>query len=193
MRKFAIYAALFLACCSMLSAAARSQDTMNPSSQAKPPEDKSKRPSPPAHVEYKFPDGKMLTIDYSSPRMRGRQIYGGLVPYGQEWRVGANEATTFVTDTDLIVGGTPVPAGSYTLFALPNSDNWKLIISNKTGEWGIPYPGASFDFARIDMKLSTLPSPLEDFTIGLDGTGTGCTLRLDWAMTRAAVDIVEKK
>jgi hypothetical protein len=193
MRKFAIYATLLLACCSVLAATARSQDTMNPSSQAKPPEDKSKRPSPPAHVEYKFPDGKMLRIDYSSPRMRGRQIYGGLVPYGQEWRVGANEATTFVTDTDLIVGGTPVPAGSYTLFALPNSDNWKLIISNKTGEWGIPYPGASFDFARIDMKLSTLPSPLEDFTIGLDGTDSGCTLRLDWATMRAAVDIVEKK
>jgi hypothetical protein len=193
MRKFAIYATLLLACCSVLAATARSQDTMNPSSQAKPPEDKSKRPSPPAHVEYKFPDGKMLRIDYSSPRMRGRQIYGGLVPYGQEWRVGANEATTFVTDTDLIVGGTPVPAGSYTLFALPNSDNWKLIISNKTDEWGIPYPGASFDFARIDMKLSTLPSPLEDFTIGLDGTDSGCTLRLDWATMRAAVDIVEKK
>jgi Protein of unknown function (DUF2911) len=193
MRKFAIYATLLLACCSVLAATVRSQDTMNPSSQAKPPEDKSKRPSPPAHVEYKFPDGKTLTIDYSSPRMRGRQIYGGLVPYGQEWRVGANEATTFVTDTDLIVGGTLVPAGSYTLFALPNADNWKLIISKKTGEWGIPYPGASFDFARVDMKLSTLPSPLEDFTIGLDSTDSGCTLRLDWATTRASVDIVEKK
>jgi hypothetical protein len=193
MRKFAIYAALLLACCSVLVVSARSQDTMSQPGQSQPPEDKSKRPSPPAHVEFKFPDGKMLTIDYSSPRMRGRQIYGGLVPYGKEWRVGANEATTFVTDTDLIVGGTLVPAGSYTLFALPNSDNWKLIISSKTGEWGIPYPGASFDFARIDMKLSTLPSPLEDFTIGLDGTAAGCTLRLDWDTTRAFVDISEKK
>jgi hypothetical protein len=193
MRKFAIYATLLLACCSVLTASARSQDTMSPSSQAKPPEDKSKRPSPPAHVEYKFPDGKMLTIDYSSPRMRGRQIYGGLVPYGQEWRVGANEATTFVTDTDLVVNGTVVPAGSYTLFALPNADNWWLIISKKTGEWGIPYPGANFDFTRVSMQISTLPSPLEDFTIGLDGTNTGCTLRLDWATTRASVEISEKK
>jgi hypothetical protein len=98
-----------------------------------------------------------------------------------------------VTDTDLVVGGTVVPAGSYTLFALPNADNWKLIISKKTGEWGIPYPGASFDFARIDMKLSTLPSPLEDFTIGLAATPVGCTLNLDWATTRASVDIAEKK
>src|ERR1700691_5703072 len=105
MRKFAIYATLLLACCSILTLSARSQDTMTPPGQTKPPEDKSKRPSPPAHVQFQFPDGKMLTIDYSSPRMRGRVIYGGLVPYGKEWRVGANEATTFVTDTDLIVGG----------------------------------------------------------------------------------------
>ena len=196
MRKFAIYATLLLACWSILTPPARTQDTMTPQTQTKPPEDKSKRPSPPAHVEYKFPDGKMLTIDYSSPRMRGRVIYGGLVPYGKEWRVGANEATTFVTDSDLVVGGTVVPAGSYTLFALPNADHWQLIISKKTGEWGIPYPGASFDFARIDMKISPLPSPpapLEDFTIGLDGTDAGCTLRLDWESTRVSVDISEKK
>jgi hypothetical protein len=123
-------------------------------------------------------------------------IYGGLVPYGKEWRVGANEATTFVTDTDLIVGGIVVPAGSYTLFALPNADQWWLIISKKTGEWGIPYPGASFDLARTEMHISTLPSPpapLEDFTIGLDGTASGCTLRLDWASTRVSVEISEKK
>jgi hypothetical protein len=196
MRKFAIYATLLLACCSILTLSARSQDTMTPQGQTKPPEDKSKRPSPPAHVQFQFPDGKMLTIDYSSPRMRGRVIYGGLVPYGKEWRVGANEATTFVTDTDLIVGGTLVPAGSYTLFALPNADQWWLIISKKTGEWGIPYPGASFDLARTEMHISTLPSPpapLEDFTIGLDGTDTGCTLRLDWASTRVSVEISEKK
>jgi hypothetical protein len=196
MRKFAIYATLLLACLSILTLSARSQDTMTPQGQTKPPEDKSKRPSPPAHVEYKFPDGKMLTIDYSSPRVRGRVIYGGLVPYGKEWRVGANEATTFVTDTDLIVGGIVVPAGSYTLFALPNADQWWLIISKKTGEWGIPYPGASFDLARTEMHISTLPSPpapLEDFTIGLDGTASGCTLRLDWASTRVSVEISEKK
>jgi hypothetical protein len=196
MRKFVIYATLLLACCSVLAVSARSQDPMTPQGQTKPPEDKSKRPSPPAHVQYQFPDGKMLTIDYSSPRMRGRVIYGGLVPYGKEWRVGANEATTFVTDTDLMVGGTLVPAGSYTLFALPNADQWWLIISKKTGEWGIPYPGASFDLARTEMHISTLPSPpapLEDFTIGLDGIDTGCRLRLDWASTRVSVEISEKK
>jgi Protein of unknown function (DUF2911) len=195
MKKFAIFATLLLASFSVLGISAFSKQEMNQPKQTQP-EDKSKRPSPPAHVEFKFPDGKMLTIDYSSPRMRGRVIYGGLVPYGQVWRVGANEATTFVTDTDLVVGGTLVPAGSYTLFALPNADSWKLIISKKTGEWGIPYPGDANDFARVDMRISPLPSPpapLEDFTIGLDGTDAGCTLRLDWASTRVSVDISEKK
>jgi hypothetical protein len=181
MRRFAIYATLLVASVSLCSRSAYSQ------------EDKSKRPSPPAHVEYKFPDGKMLTIDYSSPRMRGRVIYGGLVPYGTEWRVGANEATTFVSDSALNVGGAIVPPGSYTIFALPNPDGWKLIISGKTGEWGIPYPGDVYDFVRVDMKTSALPSPLEDFTIGLDPTDAGCTLRLDWETTRESVDITETK
>jgi hypothetical protein len=191
MRKFAASATLLLLSVSLLSGSAFSRAAQNsmPTPPAQP--DKSKRPSPPAHVEYKFPDGKMLTIDYSSPRMRGRVIYGGLVPYGTEWRVGANEATTFVTDTGLNVGGTIVPPGSYTLFAMPNADYWQLIISTRTGEWGIPYPGFIYDFARIDMKMSALPSPLEDFTIGLDGTSAGCTLRLDWESTRVSVDIAE--
>src|SRR5206468_358854 len=81
-------------------------------------------------------------VDYSSPRAKGRKIFGGLVPYGEVWRAGANEATTFVTTADLMVGGSHVPAGSYTIFTIPNQDKWTLIISKKTGEWGIPYPGA---------------------------------------------------
>ncbi len=78
------------------------------------------RPSPPAKAECKFADGKTITIDYSSPRMKGRKIFGELVPYGKIWRAGANEATTFVTTGDTSVGGTTVPAGSYTIFVIPN-------------------------------------------------------------------------
>src|SRR6202795_1541166 len=84
-------------------------------------QDKSKRPSPPAAADCKFPDGKTIHVDYSSPRMKGRKIFGGLVPYGEPWRAGADEATTFVVDADVSVGGRPVPAGSYTLFALPTA------------------------------------------------------------------------
>ncbi|HXW62726.1 MAG TPA: DUF2911 domain-containing protein [Candidatus Acidoferrales bacterium] len=149
--------------------------------------------SPPAKTECKFPDGRSIHIEYSSPRTRGRKIFGGLVPYGEVWRAGANEATTFILDTDVNLGTRTVPRGSYTLFALPNPDAWTLIISKQTGEWGVPYPGEQDDFTRVPMKVSKLPSPLENFTIAFDQAGNSCTLRLEWETTRAAVDISEKK
>ncbi len=156
-------------------------------------QDKSKRPSPPAKADCKLAGGKMITVEYSSPRMKGRKIYGGLVPYGQVWRTGANDATTFVTNTALTVGGKDVPAGSYTIFTVPDQDKWTLIISKKTGEWGIPYPGEGDDLARVDMKVMKLPSPVENFTIAFDHAGTSCTMRLDWETTRASVEISEKR
>ena len=155
-------------------------------------QDKSKRPSPPAKAECALAGGSTITIDYSSPRAKGRKIYGELVPYGEVWRAGANEATTFVPTAEVTVGGKAVPAGSYTLFVIPTADKWTLIISKKTGEWGIPYPGEGSDFARTDMKVSKLPAPVEDFTIAFDKTGGGCTLRLDWETTRASVEIAKK-
>jgi hypothetical protein len=148
--------------------------------------------SPPAKAECKMPDGKTIHVDYSSPRMRGRVVYGSLVPFGEPWRAGANEATTFATDAALVVGGKDVPAGSYTLFAVPNKDAWTLVISKQTGEWGIPYPGESFDLTRAPMKVSKLPAPLENFTIAFDQSGAACTLHLDWETTRASVQIKEK-
>ena len=156
--------------------------------------DKSQRPSPPAKAECNFADGKKLTIDYSSPRMKGRQIYGGLVPFEQVWRTGANEATTFVTDGDLVVGGKPVTAGSYTLFTIPNPDKWTLIISKKTGEWGIPYPGEADDLLRTDaMKVSSLPAPLENLTISFKAAGNTCQMQVDWESARASIEISRKK
>lgn len=155
-------------------------------------QDKSKRPSPPASASLDLGGGKSLTVDYSSPRLKGRHVGEQIAPYGQVWRTGANEATTFVTTADVTVGGTPVPAGNYTLFTLPNKDKWVLIISKKTGEWGTDYPGPSNDLARIDMKVSTLPSPVENFTISFDKSATGGTMNLDWETTRASVPIVKK-
>ncbi len=153
--------------------------------------DKASRPSPPAKATCELAGGKAITVDYSSPRAKGRKIFGGLVPYGEVWRAGANEATAFVTTGDLMVAGSHVPAGSYTIFAIPNQDKWTLIISKKTGEWGTQYPGADQDLARMDMKASKLPSPVENFTIAFDKTGNGCTLRMDWETTRASVDIAK--
>jgi len=156
-------------------------------------QDKSKRPSPPAHAEWKFADGKTIVVDYSSPRMKGRKIFGDLVPFGQVWRAGANEATTFVTDTDLSVGGKDVPAGSYTLFTIPDKNKWTLIVSRKTGEWGTDYPGESNDLCRADMKISTLPSAEENFTISFVKGAIGTTLRMDWETTRAYIEISREK
>ena len=156
-------------------------------------QDASKRPSPPAQAQCKFSDGKTVKSDYSSPRMKGRKIFGGLVPYGEVWRAGANEATTLVTDTNLSIGGKDVPAGSYTIFTVPNADKWVLVVSKKTGEWGVPYPGEGDDLVRVDMRVSPLSSPVENFTLGFDQTGSTCVMNLDWEKTRASVDISQKK
>ena len=152
-------------------------------------QDKSKRPSPPASAKCDLGGGKSITVDYSSPRAKGRKIFGDIVPYGEPWRTGANEATTFVTTADLMVGGQHVPAGKYTIFTLPNKDKWTLIVSKKTGEWGTPYPGADSDLVRADMKVSATSGPVENLTIAFDKTGSGCTLRVEWENTRATIDI----
>jgi hypothetical protein len=167
-----------------------------------PPPDKSKRPSPPGTADCKYADGKTIHIDYSRPSMKGRQIYGGLVPYGKVWRTGANEATAFVTDTDVEINGTTVPKGSYTIFTVPAEapGKWKLIVNKATGEWGVnKQEGYSYDateLARIDMNTEPIEVPIEQFTISLmnkPGTTDVCTLRLDWEKTRAHVDVKEKK
>ena len=150
------------------------------------------RPSPAASASCDLGGGKTIKTDYSSPRMKGRKIYGDLVPFGQVWRTGANEATTFVTSAGLTVGGATVLPGSYTIFTVPGMDKWVLIINKKTGEWGIPYKYESDELARVDMKVSMLPAPVENFTIAYDKTPSGCTMRLDWETTRASVEISAK-
>jgi len=155
-------------------------------------QDKSKRPSPPAQAQCKFSDGKTITIDYSSPRAKGRKIFGELVPFGEVWRTGANDATTFVTSANLTVGGKDVPAGSYTIFTVPNADKWTLIINKKTGEWGIPYKYEADELARVDMAVSPTSSQVENFTIAFAATGRSCTLNLSWENTQSSVDISEK-
>jgi hypothetical protein len=150
------------------------------------------RPSPAASATCDLGGGKTIETKYSSPRMKGRKVYGDLVPFGEVWRTGANEATTFVPSADVVVGGTTVPAGSYTLFTVPTADKWTLIINKKTKEWGIPYTYEKDELARVDMNVSKLPSPVENFTISYEKSGSGCTMKIDWETTRASVDISAK-
>jgi hypothetical protein len=182
MRKFALIAVSLFAVATLASAQMNMSD------------DKSKRPSPPASAACKFSDGKTIKIDYSSPRAKGRKIFGeasekAIVPYGQIWRTGANDATTFVTDTNLNVGGKAVPAGSYTIFTVPKADAWLLVISKKTGEWGTDYPGEKEDLVRVPMTVSKPSAPVENFAMAFDQAGSKCTLRMEWENTRASVEI----
>jgi Protein of unknown function (DUF2911) len=156
-------------------------------------QDKSKRPSPPANADCKFADGKAIHVDYSSPRAKGRKLFGGVVPYDKVWRTGANEATSFKTDADLIVNKVNVPAGSYTLYTLPGESDWKLIINKQTGQWGTVYDEKQ-DLARIEMKKQSLSSPVENFTIAFDQAANDtCRMRLEWGTTRAAADLKEQQ
>ena len=149
--------------------------------------------SPKAKADCKFSDGKTITVDYSSPRAKGRKIFGDLVPYGQVWRTGANDATTFVTTAALSVDGKDVPAGSYTIFTVPEKDKWTLIINKHTGEWGIPYKYESEELARVPMSASSTGSAVENFTIAFDQSGSACTLKMSWENTQASVNVSEKK
>jgi hypothetical protein len=184
MKKLALIAVTLLAVATLASA------------QMNGAEDKSKRPSPPASAQCKFSDGKTIQIDYSSPRTKGRKIFGtadekALVPYGQIWRTGANESTTFVTDANLKVGGKDVPAGSYTIFTVPKPDEWWLVVSKKTGEWGTDYPGEKEDLVRVAMKVSENGPPVENFLIAFDQNGGKCKLRMEWETTIASVEITK--
>ncbi|HEX7239685.1 MAG TPA: DUF2911 domain-containing protein [Longimicrobiaceae bacterium] len=133
--------------------------------------------------------GGQVYVDYGRPSARGRKIVGGLVPYGQVWRTGANAATTLVTDVDLRIGGVDVPRGRYTLYTLPTAQRWLLVVNRQTGQWGTVYD-ASRDLARIPMRVSRTRAPVEKFAISLSpGTGGQGELALEWENTRATVPV----
>lgn len=135
--------------------------------------------------------GASLWVDYGRPGMRGRVIFGNVVPFGDVWRTGANAATQFKTDKALDFGGTVVPAGFYTLWTIPAANGWKLIVNGETGQWGTEHKAAK-DLYTIDMKVSALPAPVERFTIGIDANAQGGTLNLGWDTTRASAAFTVK-
>ena len=128
---------------------------------------------------------------YGVSKVFGEAGEKALVPYGEVWRTGANEATTFVTNANVMVGGKAVPAGSYTLFTVPKADAWWLVISKKTGEWGTDYPGEKEDLVRTQMKVSKNGPPVENFLVAFDQGGGKCKLRMEWETTVASVEITK--
>ena len=143
--------------------------------------------SPRDTVRVASAGGASLWVDYGRPGRRGRVIFGNVVPFGEVWRTGANAATQFRTDKALDFGGAMVPAGFYTLWTIPSSNGWKLVINGETGQWGTAHK-AEKDLYTIDMKVSTLPQVVERFTIGVEPNAQGGTLNLDWDTTRASAE-----
>ena len=146
--------------------------------------------SPPDSVRASVA-GASVAVRYSRPSMRGRVIFGNVVPWNQVWRTGANQATVFETSADLVIAGAPVPAGKYSLWTLPSPGGWKLIVNRNTGQWGTDYD-AQYDLARLDMKVEPLRQPVEQFTIAIEPSGKRGVLKLEWERTRVSVPVTRK-
>jgi hypothetical protein len=169
--------------------------------------------SPPDSVRATIA-GASLAVDYSRPSMRGRAIFGPgtatprpVVPWGEVWRTGANFATRLTTSADIVLGGQPIPAGTYTLWTLPSATGWKLIVNKqikapcKTAAecndpqrpnlWGTDY-SADSDLVRVDLPVTRLTEPVEEFTMGIDPQGDGGVLWMRWETTRLAIPFSKK-
>ena len=152
-------------------------------------QDKSQRPSPPDSSTGKI-GAATVTVNYSSPAVKGRKIWGGLVPYGQAWRLGANEATTLTTDKAIKVEGKDLPAGKYTVFAIPNENEWQIIFNSQTGQWGIKRSGeANYDPANnvlvVNVKPKKSAAMHERFKMNVAKPG----LVIDWENVEVPVTI----
>lgn len=135
--------------------------------------------------------GGTIDIHYNTPHMRGRKIMGGLVPYGQVWRTGANPATTLITSVPLKFGDLLVPAGTHTIYTWPTADAWKLIINKQTGQWGTEYK-PEMDLGRIPMKTKPMTAPQEVMSISFENTtATSTELHVRWETTDRYVVITK--
>ena len=158
--------------------------------QCKPPGNQHPVLSPAAQASVDL-SGKTITVYYCAPSLRGRHVGDQLAPYGKEWRTGANTSTTLHTDANLRIGGTEVPAGTYSLYSLPSQTEWKLIVNKQTGQWGTVYHQDQ-DLARIPMMKGPTPgAPVETFKIYFDHThGNHTQLHLQWENTDVYVPVV---
>lgn len=147
--------------------------------------DKQKRQSPPATYEHKVGDATVV-ISYSQPSVKGRTIYGDLVPYGKVWRTGANEATTLTTDKAIKIGGEELAPGTYSLFTIPGEEEWTIILNSDAKQWGAYKYDEEKDAVRFTTKAKE-----HEMTEMMTFSGDKHHIYLDWANTR--VPIMVKK
>lgn len=150
---------------------------------------KTPQPSPAAKIEQAV-GLTTFTIEYSRPGVKGRTVFGDLVPYGKVWRTGANKAVQFSIDTDITVEGKELKAGKYALFTVPNKDNWDIIFYEETEIWGTPGTWVdSLEAARVKVRSKALTDVVESFTISIDNCSNGSSahLNISWEKTMVSV------
>ncbi|MBX2899320.1 MAG: DUF2911 domain-containing protein [Cyclobacteriaceae bacterium] len=138
-----------------------------------------------------------LAVQYNRPYKKGRVIFGDLVPYEQVWRTGANEATIFTTNKDLIFEGQTLPAGSYSLFTIPDEESWTFIFNKETGQWGVNYKGQvnrnpAKDILKIEAPSVQQEKEFEQFTISIERWGEELQLTLMWDKTLVSLPFTVK-
>lgn len=149
--------------------------------------DKSKRPSPPAKISQKIETGATISIDYSQPSVKGRTIGKDLEPMeGQVWRTGANEATVFESDKDIMIDGKKLPAGKYALFTIYKAPYWTVIFSKKWEQWGAYKYSEADDALRVEAKTYEPKQFAEKMTFNVEPTGV---VTLSWGNTGFAFEI----
>lgn len=146
------------------------------------------RKSPLALAQLK--SGKTyIRIVYSQPFKNDRQIFGALVPYDKVWRLGANEATELTTTHKIKIGGKTLPAGTYTLFAIPQANKWTIIVNKEVGLWGDYDYKAQRDQLRFDVAVKQLDQSWEAFTMKFDKAGKVSTLTVVWDKTSVEIPV----
>lgn len=156
-----------------------------------PAEELPQRASPPDSSSIRV-DGGVLKICYGSPRMRGREIMGGLVPFGQPWRMGANEPTTLHVTAPVRIGDAELSPGAYALYAVPGSETWEIIVNAQPERWGIPIDESvrAQDVGSVQIPSESVEEPVENLHIELRSSeDAAAELVMTWERTRVTVPI----
>ncbi|MEQ9286719.1 MAG: DUF2911 domain-containing protein [Cyclobacteriaceae bacterium] len=132
--------------------------------------DKMDRPSPPAMTSSQVGNAR-VSIDYSQPGVKGRQIWGDLVKFNKIWRTGANEANVLETSAPLLVNGDTIPTGKFSLFAIPTPTDWTVVINKVYDQWGVYDYNPSEDVARLTVRPVKVGDLQERMTFDIDSTG----------------------
>lgn len=153
--------------------------------------------SPEETVTYNRDDLK-LEVFYNRPYKKERIVFGKLVPYNEVWRTGANEATTFETSEDILVDGSFLEAGKYTLWTIPMENSWKIIFNSQMYPWGIDsdkkaYRDATFDTLVLERPVEKLENEVEQFTINFEESGEFINMNLAWDQTLISVPIKKEE